>query len=146
MTDGPVAGDFYNAMPHDMHLYDAATRQLVLRVPPAADAPRLTASERYDQPTDSAPIRGLEGRVTPPPSFAADFLGTPPPTSAAFARASCVLVSPLLGRIARDAGHTRWHGKLLVSPNTGPGFAVRDDEGRVRGCTHLIVWALGAAR
>ncbi len=124
MADFPLT---VNMTPHDICVYDNEEKTVIITFPASGYVCRCTSETPESQLPDRGGIPMIEA-----PRFR-DVEGLPPSVSA-----PDVLVSMPVGEFLRD--HPDWYRGAVLGPDTGPGYAVRDDGGAIRGTTRLVLY------
>lgn len=102
--------------------------------PPSGEVLRAIAA-----PQD--PVECTDGlTVVAPPRYTG--VSHPPPAPGARVIASAIACEAAMASVTEEEEFegSGWAGVWLVSPDTGPESAVRDEQGRIRAVRRLVLW------
>jgi hypothetical protein len=122
---------FFNATPHDIHVYNNGTESDPTTYNRSGHILRIGELPTSIRMVDDVPC-------TNPPVFDKPDLTMPEN----FDRSNYdgIIVAALVARYFYERGVFEIWGLPIYSPNTGPKYAVRSETGQIKGCTALIKW------
>ena len=113
---------FVNLTPHEVVIFDSTGQNIILKIPPSGQIARVSTTSTIVGLVDEIPIRK---------TIYGDIVGLPEPRSDTIYIVSTVVLIAL-----KEKGI---HRNDVVSPDTNPDSAVRDDTGRIIGVRYFQV-------